>query len=170
MARLMALDVGEARIGVAICDASGILASPYATLRVSRDAAQLWKAIQDVIDETEVEGLVVGLPISLDGELHAQGERVRAFAARLQQHIRIPLTFWDERYSTVEAERLRGELYQIASEQESRRRGGHGGHSGHVRPRKEKQRGRQGIDALAAAVILQDYLEHISDKTKDKTI
>lgn len=167
MARLMALDVGEARIGVAICDASGILASPYATLRVSRDAAQLWKAIQDVIDEAEVEGLVVGLPISLDGELHAQGERVRAFAARLQQHIRIPLTFWDERYSTVEAERLRGELYQVASEQETRRRGGQGGH---VRPRKEKQRGRQGIDALAAAVILQDYLEHISDKAKDNTI
>src|SRR6266487_5042441 len=97
MARLMALDVGEARIGVAISDATGFLASPYTTLHVTRDEAQTFKTIQHLIDETETEGLVIGLPISLDGEIHSQGERVLAFAGRLKEHITIPLTFWDER-------------------------------------------------------------------------
>src|SRR5438552_19040960 len=106
MARLMALDVGEARIGVAISDASGFLASPYTTLHITRDEAQTWKAIQRLVDETGAEGLVIGLPISLDGAIHSQGKRVQAFAERLKEHITIPLTFWDERLSTVEAERL----------------------------------------------------------------
>src|SRR5947209_10512114 len=106
MTRLMALDVGEARIGVAVSDSSRFLASPYTTLYVSRDEAQTWTAVQQLINEVEAEGLVIGLPISLDGQIHAQGERVQAFAERLKQHISIPLTFWDERLSTVEAQRL----------------------------------------------------------------
>src|SRR5258708_12375021 len=109
MARLMALDVGEARIGVAVSDATGFLASPYTTLHVSRDEAQTWAAIRRLIDETGAEVLVVGLPISLDGEIHAQARRVQAFAERLKEQIAIPLTFWDERFSTVEAERLLAE-------------------------------------------------------------
>jgi putative pre-16S rRNA nuclease len=154
MARLMALDVGEARIGVAISDASGFLASPYSTLRVSRDESQLWGAIQRLLDESGAEGLVVGLPISLDGQLHAQGERVRDFARRLQEHIDVPLAFWDERYSTVEAQRLLAERAQQATEP--------------GRPGKRRARGsRHELDALAAAVILQDYLDHLSSKVND---
>jgi putative holliday junction resolvase len=151
MTRLMALDVGSVRIGVALSDASGFLASPYATLRVSRDEAHTWEAIQRLIGETEAEGLVVGLPISLDGEIHAQGARVQAFVERLKQHIDIPVTFWDERLSTVEASRLRAEY-----EQETR--GGRSRGSTSAR-RKRKQ---QEIDALAAAVILQEYLDAAS--------
>jgi putative Holliday junction resolvase len=114
MARLMALDVGEARIGVAVSDSSGILASPYTTLRVSRDETQTWQAIQRLVSQTDAEGLVIGLPISLDGQIHGQGERVQTFAERLKQHISIPVTFWDERLSTVEAERLLAEREQDA--------------------------------------------------------
>src|SRR5204863_5985545 len=109
MARLIALDVGEARIGVAVSDSTGFLASPYTTLHVSRNRQkqqQIWDAIQRVIEETEAEGLIVGLPISLDGQIHAQAQRIQSFASRLQNHITIPLTFWDERFSTVEAQRL----------------------------------------------------------------
>src|SRR5215472_6284902 len=109
MARLMALDVGEARIGVAISDATGFLASPYTTLHVSRDEAQTWMAILRLIDETEAEKLVIGLPISLDGEVRSQGKRIQAFAELLKEHITIPVTFWDERFSTIEAERLLAE-------------------------------------------------------------
>src|SRR5436305_10902395 len=105
MARLMALDVGDARIGVAISDASGFLASPYTTVHVSRDEAQTWAAIQRLIDEVEAEKLVIGLPISLDGQIHRQGEWVLAFVERLKEHITITITLWDERISTVEAER-----------------------------------------------------------------
>src|SRR5436309_9323472 len=123
MTRLMALDVGEVRIGVAVSDSSGFLASPYTTIYVSRDETKTWAAIQRLIDETEATGLVIGLPISLDGQIHAQGERVQAFAERLRQHIDIPITFWDERLSTVEAERLLAERNQ---QRRGRRQGGGG--------------------------------------------
>lgn len=159
MTRLMALDVGSVRIGVALSDASGFLASPYAVLRVSRDETQTWEAIQRLIRETEAEGLVVGLPISLDGKIHAQGARVQAFVERLKQHIDIPVTFWDERLSTVEASRLRAEYEQEARGDRSR--------SGGSARRKRKH---LEIDALAAAIILQEYLDQASSKFEDKFI
>ncbi len=159
MARLMALDVGMARIGVAISDATGFLASPYTTLHVTRDEAQTWKAIQHLIDETEAEGLVIGLPISLDGEIHSQGERVQEFAERLKEHVTIPYTFWDERLSTVEAERLLGERGE--AEQGKQRKA-----NGRKRVQAKRRRRRQEVDALAAAVILQEYLDQHVSKTR----
>src|SRR2546423_6555893 len=143
MTRLMALDVGEARIGVAVSDSTRFLASPHTTLHVERgNEAELWTAIQQCIDETEAESLVVGLPLSLDGQIHAQGERVQAFAGRLKQRISIPLTFWDERLSTVEAQRLLTQREQ--DESEPRRRQG-------TRRRTQSRRRQKGqkIDALA---------------------
>lgn len=151
MPRLMALDVGAARIGVALSDASGFLASPYTTLHVTRDEAAIWTALQTLIVETEAEGLVIGLPISLDGQIHAQAERILAFAERLKAVISLPVVFWDERLSTVEAERLRAERGYKSYE----RRRGQGNRGGHKRKRQSSQE----IDALAAAVILQGYLD-----------
>jgi putative Holliday junction resolvase len=151
MARLMALDVGKVRIGVAICDSRGVLASPYTTLHISRNEEQTWKAIQQIIDETETEELIVGLPISLDGQLHAQGQQVQSFAQRLQEHISVPLTLWDERFSTVEAQRLLTQ--RELDEGEKRQKRG-------SRQRTQSKRRRRGheIDALAATIILEDYL------------
>jgi putative Holliday junction resolvase len=158
MPRLMALDVGEVRIGVALSDASGFLASPYTTLRVTRDEAATWAAIQQLIEETEAQGLVIGLPISLDGAIHAQAERIIAFTERLKAHISLPVTFWDERLSTVEAERLLAErgLKPRDRRQRYSSRESKGGKRG---GRRRKQRDQQEIDALAAAVILQGYLD-----------
>src|SRR5438045_2991905 len=133
MTRLMALDVGEVRIGVAVSDSSGFLASPYTTLHVSCDEAQTWAAIARLIDETGAEGLVIGLPISLDGHIHAQGQYVLAFAERLKQHISIPVTFWDERLSTVEAQRLIAQRDQHEPGK-SQRRGNHGNSRKRQRP------------------------------------
>lgn len=152
MARLLALDVGSVRIGVAVSDATGFLASPYITLRVSRDEQQTWQAIRKLIDETEAEGVVVGLPISMDGQIHAQGQRVQSFAERLRPHITVPLVFWDERLSTVEAQRLLAERGQDEGGKRQRR-------SGQNRSQKKRRKQSQEIDALAAAVILQDYLD-----------
>lgn len=153
MARWMALDVGEARIGVAISDGTGFLASPYTTLHVSRDEEKTRASIQHLIDETEAEGLVVGLPISLDGQLHAQAERVKTFSARLQASIGVPLIFWDERFSTVEAQRLLAQRGQRAY-----------GKTGQAKRRQSQKRRRSGqeIDAVAATIILQEYLDHLS--------
>ncbi|HCI78253.1 MAG TPA: Holliday junction resolvase RuvX [Ktedonobacter sp.] len=159
MTRLMALDVGEARIGVAVCDAMGIIASPYTTLHVTRDENRTWAEIQRLIEESDAEGLVVGLPISMDGQIHGQGAWVQAFVARLKKHIVIPVTFWDERLSTVEAQRLlaqRDENFKGAS----RRRGQS------KRRTQRRQRGQE-LDALAAAVILQDYLDSAQRNTEE---
>jgi RNAse H-fold protein YqgF len=154
MARLMALDVGEVRIGVAVCDATGFLASPYTTIHVTRDEQQTLATIQELINETDAEGLIVGLPISLDGQIHAQGLKIQAFAARLQKQITIPLSFYDERLSTVEAQRLLMQRGQDEGEKRQRR-------SGRQQTQKKKRRrNSQEIDALAATVILQDYLDH----------
>src|SRR5260370_34171424 len=160
MPRLMALDVGAARIGVALSDASGFLASPYTTLHVTRDEAETWAAIQELITETDVEGLVIGLPVSLDGQIPAQAERIMAFTERLKTNIALPVVFWDERLSTVEAERLLAERGQKPRERRQSR-GGRGGQGG---AHKRKQRGQQQIDALAATVILQGYLDQSSLK------
>src|SRR5436309_13075014 len=153
MARWLALDVGEARIGVAISDATGFLASPYTTLHVTRDKSETWKAIQHLIEETETERLVVGLPISLDGAIHSQGKRVQAFAERLKEHITVPITFWDERLSTVEAERL---LVERGGAEPGKRKRTARGRKQNQSKRRRKQ---HEIDALAAAVILQEYLD-----------
>ena len=167
MARLMALDVGEARIGVAVCDAREFLASPYTTLHVTRDEQQTWTAIQRLIEETEAEGLVVVLPISMDGQIHGQGQWVQAFVERLKPHIAVPVTFWDERLSTVEARRL-------LAQQDAPWDDGLGNGEGRGRQRrttrrrtqtKRRQRGQE-IDAYAAAVILQDFLDTLGRKTE----
>ena len=147
----MALDVGEARIGVAVCDAREIIASPYTTLHVTRDETQTFAAIQRLIAETEAEGLVVGLPISMDGQIHGQGKWVQEFVEHLKPHISLPLTFWDERLSTVEARRLlnQDDTWDIGRTRQRRT----------TRRQSKRRVHTQEIDAYAAAVILQDYLD-----------
>jgi putative Holliday junction resolvase len=156
----MALDVGDARIGVAISDATGFLASPYTTLHVTRDESQTWNAIQHLIEETGAEGLLVGLPISLDGAIHAQGKRVQAFTDRLKEHITVPIMFWDERLSTVEAERLLFERGGAGSGKRNRIT------NGQKQNQSKRRRKKQEIDALAVAVILQEYLDAHMSKTR----
>ena len=168
MARLLALDVGEARIGVAVCDALGMLASPYETLHVTRDEEQTRRAIRGLIDDVEAEGLVVGLPISLDGQIHAQGARVQAFVERLRPSITVPLVFWDERLSTVEAQRLLAERGGHAGNRDGGRRRT-SGRGQQQQGRRRRQKGHE-IDALAAAVILQDYLDHSGNKIGEETL
>ena len=157
MARLMALDVGTVRIGVAV--SSGLLAAPYTTLHVSQDEEQTFTAIQRLIEESGAEILVVGLPVSLDGQLHMQAQRVQAFVERLRPYIPVPLTFWDERLSTVEAERLRAQQEESGA---GRRQSGR-------RQAKRRRKGHE-IDALAATVILQEYLDHLGRETKGEQV
>jgi putative Holliday junction resolvase len=132
---VLALDVGEARIGLATSDPTGTLATPRGVVRRRSTAAAI-AAIARVVDETAASAVVVGLPISLDGSLNAQARRIQAFAERLRAQVRVPVMYWDERLSTVTA----AEALRAAG----------------VRPERIAER----IDAAAAAVILQDYLDH----------
>ena len=132
--RLIGLDVGEARIGVAASDPTGTLASARTVVQRRPEGAAL-QALQRIIEEEEAQAVIIGLPRSLSGELHEQAALVQAFAERLRSQITIPLEFWDERLSTVAAER------------EMRAAG------------TRRDRRRAMVDAVAAAIILQNYLD-----------
>ncbi len=98
--RLMGLDVGTRTIGVALSDASRTIASPHATIRRRRfadDAAEL----RAIIAANDVGGVVIGLPINMDGSEGRRCQSVRQFAANLLSKIDIGAAFWDERLSTV---------------------------------------------------------------------
>ena len=129
--RVMALDFGERRIGVAISDPTGTLATPHTVIR-RRSKVEDFAAVARLVTELEAERVVVGLPLSLNGEIGPQARRVMRYSQALQQTLDIPVELFDERYSTVTADELLTE-------------------SGRKR--------RVPIDAAAAAVILQDYLE-----------
>ena len=134
MARLLGLDVGARRTGVALSDPTGTLASPLTALTRSSEARDL-EAIVELARQHDAEAIVVGLPISLDGALHAQGQKVQAFIEKLREVSPIPVEPWDERFSTAEAERLLREAG--------------------IQPSRERGR----VDAAAAAIILQGYLD-----------
>ena len=130
---ILGLDVGEKRIGVALAD--GLLAIPLTVIDRTEKGADL-ELILVLAKEHGVERIVVGLPRSLDGSIGKQAERVLTFSRALSQHIHVDT--WDERLSTVAAERL---LLDAGMKREKR---------------KEKR------DAMAAAIILQAYLDRIS--------
>ncbi|MFB0535659.1 MAG: Holliday junction resolvase RuvX [Anaerolineae bacterium] len=141
--RVMALDVGHKRIGVALSDPGQVLASSLQVIERKGQQRDLATVVQ-LVQEHEVGKIIVGYPRSLDGTAGRQAEVVERYVAVLEEKLKdssldVPVIFWDERLSTVAADRLMAE---------AGRRG---------RERRER------IDAVAAAVILQDYLDATGD-------
>jgi putative Holliday junction resolvase len=132
--RVLALDIGSVRIGVAASDETRLLATPHSVI-LRRNNASALESILRTVAETEAGLVVVGLPVSLDGQLHAQANRVQSFAEKLRKRLGVPMVYADETLSSVRAE-------EILRDQG-------------VRP----DRRRRHIDSVAAAVILQDYLD-----------
>jgi len=130
----MALDLGEKRIGVAVCDATRTIAKAYGVLgRKSRQ--EDFQRYADIIIQEEVTLLVMGLPVPLSGVEGQRAAWVRDYTAELARYIDVPIEFWDESFSTKQAQaslRARGK-----------------------RGKKVKER----VDAVAAAFILQNYLD-----------
>ncbi len=143
MARLMALDLGEKRIGIALTDLEQRMAFPERVL-VRRSAKADRQTLAQLVRELEVERVIVGLPLSMDGEHGPNAERARSFGEYLGRAVRVPVVFQDERLSTVEAE----ERLAAAG----------------VAPAERKAR----IDAAAAAVILEDYLRRAQPAPADR--
>jgi putative Holliday junction resolvase len=132
--KLLGLDVGDRRIGVAFGDSELRMTTPVDVIvRVvmQRDI----QSIAEFVRRYDAEQLVVGMPRNMDGTQGAQADLVIAFAEKITQTISVPLQFWDERLSTVEA---------IQRSHETGARG---------------KKSRRNLDAIAAAVILQDYLD-----------
>jgi len=129
--RILGLDVGDRRIGLAISTPEGGLAVPLRVLERRRDDSDI-EAIAALARAEQVETLVVGHPLSMDGSAGPQARRVEAFARLLAKATGLPFTLWDERLSSVQAERA-------------------------VRPLRGRRRAPS--DDLAAAIILQSYLD-----------
>jgi putative pre-16S rRNA nuclease len=133
--RALGLDLGERRVGVALSDSGGVLATPYEVIQRSGDRARDHDRVAALVDETGAEVVVVGLPLSLDGSRGPAAVGVEAEAATLRQRLDVPVELWDERLSTVEAERR------------LRAAGTRGKRQRHV------------VDQVAATVILQSWLD-----------
>lgn len=155
MMRILALDVGDRRIGVAVSDPSQILARSLKVIQRS-SRQEDFAAVAGLVEEYEVERVVVGYPRSMDGTAGRQAEKVERYVAGLAEALAVPVLLWDERLSTVSAERLMREGGQTrrAGEQRSGGAGERGGRGAGGQGRK-----RERLDAVAAAVILQDYLD-----------
>ena len=135
--RLMGLDMGSKTIGIALSDLGRIIATPNLTLRRRKFMADA-QALRAIIEENDVGGLVIGLPLNMDGTEGPRCQSVRQFAANLLAEIDIAIAFWDERLSTVTAERA-----LLEADMSRRRR-------------------RQVIDKMAAAIILQGALDRLA--------
>ena len=132
--RVLSLDVGEKRIGVALGDPTGLLASPLTTISRTGESADVDEVLR-LARQHEVSEIIVGLPLSMSGAVGPQAKLVSGFIDVLADRADVPVKSVDERLSTVEAERLLRE-------------------SG-VKPSRDRAR----VDAAAAAVILQSYLD-----------
>lgn len=142
MGRIVALDVGDVRIGVAASDELGIAAHPVKTIVRSDSIKADVREVEQTLNELEASKVVVGLPLGADNEEGKQALKVKDFSERLARRIRIPLVLWDERFSTAEAEEMMIEM-------------------GKSRARRKKR-----IDEAAAAVILESYLRSVSEPGK----
>ncbi len=131
--RVMAIDYGDARTGVAISDAAGLLAG-YTTVIQSRDPDRAAEEIAKLARERQADELVMGFPRNMDGTEGPRAELYRAFAALVEESAGMPVRLWDERRTTIEA-------HQIL-------------HASGKRMKAHKQN----VDAVAASLILEGYL------------
>ena len=150
--KILALDYGRTKIGIALADSEARLAQPYDTLaRVNRNEDM--RRLRELAGQLGVRRIVVGLPLRLDGSLGEMADEATRFAQRVRKQVGVPVEMVDERLTSWEAERiLEEELGRRIAHEESP----HGPHG-----RKKQVRATDGkytVDAVAAMVILREYL------------
>ncbi len=136
--RILALDVGERHTGVAISDPTETIARPLETIH-HRSKKEVCSAVAALVAKHEAGAVVVGRPLSLSGHVGPQAQRVDTYAEALTETLDVPVIAWDERFSTATAD----EILRETRKEKARRRARSNGE----------------IDAIAAAVILQSYLD-----------
>jgi len=134
--RTLGLDVGTKRTGIAIADETLTLASPLNHIEAS-DKKDWLKKVLLFLENYEIEQLIVGIPLNQDGEEGSDAEKIKQYIALLREKVNFPVIEWDERFTTVQAER------SLISANISR-----------------KNR-KQVIDKIAASIMLQSYLDHL---------
>lgn len=133
--RILGIDYGTRRIGVAVSDPTQLIARGVATVPNDK---RVMEHLTRIIASEEVVAIVVGMPYSADGGKGQKAREVEAFIERLKKHTRLEVLTWDESYSSVQAQRT---LIDIGM-------------------KKKKRRDKARVDTMAARVILQEYLDH----------
>lgn len=136
--KIVALDIGTVRIGVAASDILEVIASAYTVYKRKNEKADV-KAIADIINDLQAGEVVIGLPLKMDGSEGQSVEMAKSFGEQLSELISVPIVYQDERLSTVSAQRI---LIESGMRREKR---------------KDK------VDSLAATFILQTYLDKKSN-------
>tara|TARA_B100002003_G_C13973191_1_gene470891 strand:+ start:409 stop:864 length:456 start_codon:yes stop_codon:yes gene_type:complete len=136
--RLLGLDIGKKRIGVAICDNKRLIATPYKTI-IKKNFDQFLSELKIIISENNISGIIVGNPINMDGSYGHSTQAVADIANLISKNISIPITLWDERLSSVAAYTLSGQL--------------------HIKAAKKNKK----IDQNAATFILQGAIDFINN-------
>lgn len=131
--RIMAIDYGDARTGVAISDPTGLMAG-FSTVIQGRDPNRVAQELVRLANEHGVEELVMGLPRNMDGSEGPRAQICREFARQLEDTVQLPVTLWDERRTTVEAHAI---LHENGKRMKSHKKN---------------------VDAVAASLILEGYL------------
>lgn len=132
---IMAIDLGKARTGLAVCDKNEILASPIGTIQEKDDEKLILKILEN-LTSCKAEMAIIGLPKNMDGSLGESAERAKKFADILREKIDIPINLWDERRTTIAAHNYLNQT--------------------NTRGKKRKNI----IDTLSASIILENYLEY----------
>lgn len=132
---IMAIDLGKARTGLAVCDKNEILASPIGTIQEKDDEKLILKILEN-LTSCKAEMAIIGLPKNMDGSLGESAQRAQKFAEELKEKINIPVNLWDERRTTITAHNYLNQT--------------------NTRGKKRKNI----IDTLSASIILENYLEY----------
>ena len=135
--RLMGIDPGKKRIGIAISDENKIVATPYTTL-VKKDYSNFLTETKKIIDENNIKGVVIGNPLNMDGSPGPSSQSAKDLAINLSKNISIPITLWDERLSSEGSFKLMSGLDVNSSKK------------------------RQTLDKNAATFILQGFIDYIN--------
>jgi putative Holliday junction resolvase len=133
--RILAIDPGTVRLGLALSDPSGTIAQPLSVLARRSEPEDL-KALTELVERHEVGMIVIGLPRLMDGRLDAAAQQAQAFGAQVARATGRPVAYWDERLTSVAAERYL------------------------IEQGKRRSKRRQEIDRVAATLLLQGYLDY----------
>ena len=136
--RLIGLDLGSKRIGVSICDEKQLIATPLKTIS-KNSLEELIKNLKEIINENDIEGIIIGNPLNMDGSFGRSAQSVKDTAQNIEKNIDIPICLWDERLSTVGAFNLSSQLDINVSKREKK------------------------IDQNAAAFILQGAIDFLNN-------
>ncbi len=133
--RTLGIDIGEKRLGVAVSDSMGLIAVPHCVIQMTGDKTTDLKSVVNIAGELAAEMVVVGFPINLKGQISHSAEQARDYAELLRQNLKIPVVLQDERLTSSEAEK---KLKQAGV---------------------STKKARQKVDMMAAAIILQSWLD-----------